>query len=105
MALHGRGQPQRAPARTDAGFVPGKRFRPALPGVHLALAAVAIPLFYMQNRPLDMILSEWGFLFGFFPASWSAWIARTLADKEELAGGISVASPDFSSALLPPWAA
>lgn len=33
-----------------AGFVLGKWFRPILFGVHLALAAVAILLFYVQNR-------------------------------------------------------
>ena len=84
-----------------AGFVLGKWFRPTLFGVHLALAAVAILLFYVQNRPLNMILvMAWGFLFGFIPVSWSAWIARTLADKAELAGGISVAVTQFSIGLV-----
>ena len=67
----------------------------------LALAAVAILLFYVQNRPLNMILvMAWGFLFGFIPVSWSAWIARTLAHKAELAGGISVAVTQFSIGLM-----
>lgn len=42
----------------------------------------------------------WGFLFGFIPVSWSVWIARTLADKAELAGGISVAVTQFSIGLV-----
>lgn len=84
-----------------AGFVLSRWFRPTLPGAFLAFLGVALLLFFSEetlwNTALVMI---WGFLFGFIPVGWSAWIARTLADKAELAGGVSVAVTQFSMGLV-----
>ena len=41
----------------------------------------------------------WGFAFGFTPVGWSTWIARTLSDKAELAGGLTVAATQFAIGL------
>ncbi len=46
-----------------------------------------------------VLVLVWGFIFGFIPVSWSTWITRTLADRAELAGGISVAAIQFSIGL------
>jgi len=35
-------------------------------------------------------------MFGFIPVGWSTWIVRTLADKSEMIGGLSVAAIQFS---------
>lgn len=49
---------------------------------------------------MGMILAVlWGFIFGFIPVGWSTWIARTLADRAELAGGLSVAGTQFAIGL------
>lgn len=84
-----------------AGFVLGKQFRSTMLGIHLILVLAAIALLCSQgfisgNIALAII---WGFMFGFIPVGWSTWIARTLADKAEIAGGLSVAATQFSIGL------
>lgn len=83
-----------------AGTVLGKFFRPTMYAIPLALAAVAILLFLNSGTSSGVVLSiVWGFIFGFIPVGWSTWIARTLADRAELAGGLSVAAIQFSIGL------
>lgn len=84
-----------------AGFVLSRWFRLTLPTVLLIFAGVAVLLLFSEGRALTLALViVWGFLFGFIPVGWSAWIARTLADKAELAGGLSVAVTQFSIGLV-----
>lgn len=84
-----------------AGYVLNRWFRQTLPTVFLAFVCVAILLYFSEEFFLSMTLvMMWGFLFGFIPVGWSAWIARTLADKAELAGGLSVAVTQFSMGLV-----
>lgn len=84
-----------------AGYILNKWFRQTLPTVFLAFVVTAILLYVSQALPLRMaLLMVWGFLFGFIPVGWSAWVARTLADKAELAGGLSVAVTQFSMGLV-----
>ena len=84
-----------------AGFVLSRWFRQALPAVFLVFACVAAMLAFSKGILLSMpLVMVWGFLFGFIPVGWSAWIARTLADKAELAGGLSVAVTQFSIGLV-----
>lgn len=84
-----------------AGYFLNRWFHQTLPAVFLAFAGTAILLYGSEGLALRMVLvMVWGFLFGFIPVGWSAWIARTLADKAELAGGLSVAVTQFSMGLV-----
>lgn len=84
-----------------AGYFLNRWFRQTLPGVFLAFVCAAILLYFSEQLFLRMALvMVWGFLFGFIPVGWSAWIARTLADKAELAGGLSVAVTQFAMGLV-----
>lgn len=81
-----------------AGYVLGKQFRATLLAIPVIFTLLAILLF---NRNSNMVWNiglviGWGFMFGFIPVGWSTWITRTLADKAELAGGLSVAAIQFS---------
>lgn len=85
----------------SAGIVLEKWFKLTLPTVLSAFVCTALLLFLNVNTLFNIIfIMIWGFLFGFIPVSWSAWIAHTLADKAELAGGISVAVTQFSMGLV-----
>lgn len=81
-----------------AGAFLGRHFRPTLLGIHLVLAAIAVALFASVGMAtINIVLAvAWGFMFGFIPVGWSTWITRTLADKAEIAGGLSVAAIQFS---------
>lgn len=84
-----------------AGAVLGRLFRPMMVGIHMTLACVALALFFSYGHiNMNIILAIiWGFMFGFIPVGWSTWITRTLAQKAELAGGLSVAAIQFSIGL------
>lgn len=83
-----------------AGTVLKKHFRPTMYAIPLVLALVAVLLLLRHgstDRAVPAIAG--GFVFGFIPVGWSIWIARPLADKAELAGGISAAAIQFSIGL------
>lgn len=83
-----------------AGAVLGKYFRQTMYAIPLALMVTAGLLFWNSHISCGMVLAViWGFVFGFIPVGWSAWITRTLADKAEMAGGLSVAAIQFSVGL------
>lgn len=83
-----------------AGALLGKYFRPTMCAIPLVLTVVAILLLVNSGTFGGVVLTiTWGFIFGFIPVGWSTWIARTLADKAELAGGLSVAAIQFSIGL------
>ena len=84
-----------------AGAFLGRWFRPTMIGIHLAFTVAALALFLSrQYANASIVLTVfWGFAFGFTPVGWSAWIARTLADKAELAGGLTVAATQFAIGL------
>ena len=84
-----------------AGAIIGKWFRQTMISIHVALAVIAISLFFSNGVVLGntLLAIAWGFVFGFIPVGWSTWIARTLADKAEIAGGLSVAAIQFSIGL------
>lgn len=84
-----------------AGYCLNRWFRQTLPVVFLAFVGAAILLMFSEGTLLSLTLvMVWGFLFGFIPVGWSAWIARTLADRAELAGGLSVAVIQFAMGLV-----
>ena len=88
-----------------AGALLGRSFRPTMYAIPLALTVTAgLLLLTTSNAGVGRAWSAWlavawGFMFGFIPVGWSTWIARTLADKAELAGGLSVAAIQFAIGL------
>lgn len=83
-----------------AGALLGKHFRLTMYAIPVALALTASLLFLHSGPSSGTALAiAWGFVFGFIPVGWSTWIARTLTDKAELAGGLSVAAIQFSIGL------
>lgn len=81
-----------------AGFLLNRSLRLTMLGVHACLAATALvllcaPAHTAVNIALVLV---WGFGFGLICVGWTAWIALTLADRAEIAGGLSVAAIQFS---------
>ena len=81
-----------------AGVLLNRHFRATMMGMHAALAVMAMILFIVPGSVVVSIplLLLWGFFFGMLCVGWTAWIALTLADKAEIAGGLSVAAIQFS---------
>jgi predicted MFS family arabinose efflux permease len=61
---------------------------PALVGV-LALALVLVPATLTGHA---LLIALWGLAFGGVPVAWSNWVARSVPDQAESAGGMVVAS-------------
>lgn len=81
-----------------AGVLFGRQFRSCMIVLQGVLSAVAV-LLYLADGILQaciLLVIVWGFVWGFMPVGWSSWITRTLADRAEMAGGLSVASIQFS---------
>lgn len=84
-----------------AGFILGKQFRLVMIIIHISLSLVALLLYLSQNLNGTLILvTLWGFIFGFIPVGWSTWITRTLPHQAEMLGGLSVAVIQFSIGLV-----
>lgn len=81
-----------------AGSLLNRSFRLTMAGMHVTLVITAAVLFFFSDSSLISIpaLLLWGFLFGMLCVGWTAWIALTLTDKAEIAGGLSVAAIQFS---------
>lgn len=84
-----------------AGYFLSRFYRATMYAIPFALAIVAAMLLVFQNSAnTDIALAViWGLIFGFIPVGWSTWITRTLSDKAEIAGGISVAAIQFAIGL------
>lgn len=67
---------------------------PALVGA-AALGMIIMPLSIVG---LTMLVMLWGLAFGGVPVAWSSWVARTLPDEAESAGGMVVAAVQSSIA-------
>ncbi|MES4612495.1 MAG: MFS transporter [Ewingella sp.] len=67
---------------------------PSLVGI-AALAMVSLPV---QATGLMLLVALWGLAFGGIPVAWSNWVARSLPDQAESAGGMVVAAVQSSIA-------
>lgn len=67
---------------------------PALVGV-AALCMIWLPV---QTTGLMFLVALWGVAFGGVPVAWSNWVARTVPDQAETAGGMVVAAVQSSIA-------
>lgn len=81
-----------------AGIFMKDMYRNTMILVHIILLIFSVTfIVYFENSWLSQILVIlWGFMFGFIPVGWSTWIVRTLANKSEMIGGLSVAAIQFS---------
>lgn len=81
-----------------AGIFMKEMYRNTMILVHIILLIFSVTfIVYFENSWLSQILVIlWGFMFGFIPVGWSTWIVRTLANKSEMIGGLSVAAIQFS---------
>jgi len=81
-----------------AGSLIGRSLKLSLAVLPLLMAAIAFVIVTAQPPlPLAAVLvALWGFLFGAVPVSWSTWLARTIPDEAESAGGLLVASIQFA---------
>ncbi len=84
-----------------AGSLISRSLRFSLAALPLLMAVIALLLVTTQPPlPLAAVLvAIWGFLFGAVPVSWSTWLARTIPDEAESAGGLLVASIQFAIAM------
>lgn len=81
-----------------AGIFMKEMYRNTMISVHVILLIFSVTfILYFESSWLSQILVIlWGFMFGFIPVGWSTWIIRTLANKSEMIGGLSVAAIQFS---------
>lgn len=81
-----------------AGIFMKEMYRNTMISVHVILLTFSVTfILYFESSWLSQILVIlWGFMFGFIPVGWSTWIVRTLANKSEMIGGLSVAAIQFS---------
>ena len=81
-----------------AGIFMKEMYRNTMILVHIILLIISVTfILCFENSWLSQILVIlWGFMFGFIPVGWSTWIVRTLANKSEMIGGLSVAAIQFS---------
>lgn len=84
-----------------AGVLIGRSLRLALTAMPLALGAMALLIVTLQPSLAGaaVIVATWGFVFGAVPVSWSTWLAKTIPDEAESAGGLLVAAIQFAIAM------
>ena len=77
-----------------AGHLLARNLRLTLALVPLLMGVLALTMVaFGELAILDAVLvSLWGFAFGLVPVGWSTWLAATVPDEAESAGGLLVAS-------------
>lgn len=84
-----------------AGRLVEKSLRMTLSIAPLVMAGLAFTMVSLGGNPVVDIIATvlWGMAFGAVPVAWSSWIARTVPDEAESAGGLFVASIQLAIAL------
>ena len=84
-----------------AGLLIGRSLRLTLTLMPLMMAAIASVLVTTgASLIVDAgVITLWGLLFGAVPVAWSTWLARTVPDEAESAGGLLVAAIQFAIAM------
>ncbi|WP_419058293.1 MFS transporter [Kluyvera georgiana] len=77
-----------------AGHLLARNLRLTLALVPLAMGILALMMVAFGHLALldGLLVSLWGFAFGLVPVGWSTWLATTVPDEAESAGGLLVAS-------------
>ncbi|HGP4138988.1 TPA: MFS transporter [Enterobacter roggenkampii] len=73
-----------------AGHLLARNLRLTLALVPFAMGVLALMMVAFGH--LAMLVALWGFAFGLVPVGWSTWLATTVPDEAESAGGLLVAS-------------
>lgn len=84
-----------------AGLLIGRSLRLTLTLMPLMMAAIASVLVATGASLVAdaALITLWGLLFGAVPVAWSTWLARTVPDEAESAGGLLVAAIQFAIAM------
>lgn len=84
-----------------AGLLIGRSLRMTLTLMPLMMAAIASVLVTTGASLIvdAAVITLWGLLFGAVPVAWSTWLARTVPDEAESAGGLLVAAIQFAIAM------
>jgi predicted MFS family arabinose efflux permease len=77
-----------------AGHLLSRSLRLTLALVPLAMSVLALMMVTFGHIALldGLLVAMWGFAFGLVPVGWSTWLATTVPDEAESAGGLLVAS-------------
>jgi MFS family permease len=77
-----------------AGHLLARSLRLTLALVPLAMSVLALMMVTFGHVALldGLLVAMWGFAFGLVPVGWSTWLATTVPDEAESAGGLLVAS-------------
>ncbi|MDJ1656166.1 MFS transporter [Raoultella sp. Ech2A] len=77
-----------------AGYLLARSLRMTLAMVPLAMSILALMMVTFGHLALldGLMVAMWGFAFGLVPVGWSTWLATTVPDEAESAGGLLVAS-------------
>lgn len=77
-----------------AGHLLARNLRLTLALVPLAMSVLALMMVVFGHVALldGLLVAMWGFAFGLVPVGWSTWLATTVPDEAESAGGLLVAS-------------
>ncbi|MBC7148777.1 MAG: MFS transporter [Rhizobium sp.] len=84
-----------------AGRLVQKKLRLTLVLAPLAMGSIAAAMVLEGANPVADVVAVvlWGLFFGGVPVAWSSWIAHTVPDETESAGGLFVASINIAIAL------
>ncbi|WP_312284700.1 MFS transporter [Yokenella regensburgei] len=75
-----------------AGYLLSRSLRMALVPFVMGVLALMLVAFGHLAAIDGLLVALWGFAFGLVPVGWSTWLARTVPDEAESAGGLLVAS-------------
>ncbi|MEX0564230.1 MFS transporter [Raoultella terrigena] len=77
-----------------AGYLLARSLRMTLALVPLVMSILALMMVTFGHLALldGLMVAMWGFAFGLVPVGWSTWLATTVPDEAESAGGLLVAS-------------
>ena len=83
-----------------AGFLIERSLRLTLVLMPLVMGVIGLALVGLGGRPVvdGALVAVWGLAFGAVPVAWTSWLARTVADEAESAGGLLVAAIQFAIA-------
>ncbi|WP_295813589.1 MFS transporter [uncultured Nitratireductor sp.] len=84
-----------------AGLLVERSLRRTLMTVPLVMGILGFGLVSTGSMPATsaVMIALWGFAFGAVPVSWSTWLARTVPDQAESAGGLLVAAIQLAIAI------
>jgi len=81
-----------------AGHLLARNLHLTLALVPLVMGALALTMVAFGHQAVldGVLVTLWGFAFGLVPVGWTTWLATTVPDEAESAGGLLVASIQFA---------